>query len=177
MEIIKKTILKDEKYLRQISKEVDFNDLSYLDDIKILNEFCDVNPVFAMAAVQIGIPKRIIYLKHTSLEESLDSKSANPLVLINPTVISRKGHTKYWEACASCLDNMGLVNRPYMIEFEYYDKDARKHHKIFEGFEATVLSHEFDHLDGVLHIDIAEQIIIMAAKERPLFRETHNYMK
>ena len=45
----------------------------------------------------------------------------------------------------------------------------------FEGFESTVLSHEMDHLDGILHIDIVEEVLQMPAEERKLWRQSHGY--
>lgn len=62
------TIEDDEQFLRQISKPVDINDKELIHDIEILDEYCKENDVLAMAAVQLGIPKRIIYLKNTNLE-------------------------------------------------------------------------------------------------------------
>ena len=96
-------------------------------------------------------------------------------ILINPTILSREGKTKYWEACLSCLDNMGLVIRPYKMLVQYYDIDGKKHEEIFEGFPATVLSHELDHLDGILHMDIAEKVIILPREKRKEYREAHPY--
>ena len=115
------TIADDEQFLRQVSKTVDFNDKSYLDDIELLGEYCANHEVFAMAAVQLGIPKRIIYLRNTKLEKVEDKEWNEARVLINPVIKKRIGYTKYWEACASCLDNTGLVARPYKIKLEYYD--------------------------------------------------------
>lgn len=176
MEIVRKTILNDEEYLRQISVPVSLEDDSYKDDIKMLEQFCLETECFALAAVQIGIPKRMIYLKNTTLDVPLDKIDYNESkVLINPVVLSRKGHTKFWEACLSCLDNMGLVSRPYEMVVEYFDKDGIKHEDKFEGFEATVLSHELDHLDGILHMDIAEKVLVMPREERSAFREKHPY--
>lgn len=176
MKIQRKTILNDEKYLRQISKPVDFNDKSYKEDIKSLEEFCFETKCYALAAVQIGIPKRMIYLKNTTLDVPLDDISYNEAkVLINPTIISRKGHTKYWEACLSCLDNMGLVNRPYEILLKYYDANGIVQKEVFKGFESTVLSHELDHLDGILHMDIAEKVLNMPKEKRMEFRKKHPY--
>ena len=61
------TIADNEPYLRQISIPADIeNDKELLKDISILDEFCKNNGVLAMAAIQLGIPKRIIYLKNTS---------------------------------------------------------------------------------------------------------------
>lgn len=139
----------------------------------------------AMAAIQLGIPKRIVYLKNTNLEiiNKMQENTANEegknynevKVLINPVIKSKEGLTEYWEACASCLDNLGHVQRPYKMLVEYEDLKGKKHQDTFEGFESTVLSHEMDHLDGILHIDIANQLLIMSQEERKKFRQTHPY--
>ena len=179
------TIADNEAFLRQISIPVDLSDNELSKDISVLEQFCKENDVMAMAAVQLGIPKRLVYLKNTNLEiinkmqsnsETEEEKNYNEArVLINPVIISREGLTDYWEACASCLDNIGHVKRPYKIVVEYLDLDGNPHNDIFEGFEATVLSHEMDHLDGVLHMDIADKVLIMAKEERKKFRQTHGY--
>ena len=180
------TIEDNEEYLRQISKEVDIkNDKELMNDISVLDEYCKENAVMAMAAVQLGIPKRMIYLKNTNLDiinkiqantVSEEEKNYNEAkVLINPIITNREGLTDYWEACASCLDNFGRVLRPYKIELEYYDVEGTKKQETFEGFESTVLSHEIDHLDGILHIDIAEEVYQMPAEERKAWRINHGY--
>ena len=176
MEIKRKTILNDEEYLRQISQPVDLNNENYKEEVKLLEKFCLETECFALAAVQIGIPKRMIYLKNTTLDVPLENMNYNESkILINPVVISRKGHTKFWEACLSCLDNMGLVNRPYEMTIQYYDENGMEHIETFEGFKVTVLSHELDHLDGILHMDIAEETLTMSKEERKQFREEHPY--
>lgn len=179
------TIETDEAYLRQISKPVERDDKEILTDVKELEEYCLENEVMAMAAVQIGIPKRLIYLKNTNLDiinkiqtNSLGEKEKNyneAKILINPTIISREGLTTYWEACASCLDNLGLVKRPYKMQLQYWDLKGKKHLETFEGFKSTVLSHELDHLDGILHIDHSEIILQKTKEERKLFRQSHGY--
>ena len=179
------TINDDEKYLRQLSKPITINDKELINDIAILEKFCKENEVMAMAAVQLGIPKRLVYLKNTDLKliekfqnnsETEEEKSYNEArILINPIVISKEGLTDYWEACASCLDNMGLVKRPYSIIVQYQDPKGEMHIDKFEGFESTVLSHELDHLDGILHMDIADEVLVMSKEERKEFRQTHGY--
>lgn len=180
------TIADNEPYLRQISVPVDIaNDGNLSSDIDLLEQFCKENEVMAMAAVQLGMPKRLVYLKNTNLDiinkiqtdsTSEEEKNYNEArVLINPVIINREGLTEYWENCASCLNNCGRVLRPYKIDLEYYDIDGNKHSEVFEGFESTVLSHEIDHLDGVLHIDIAEEIIEMSKEKRKVWRQSHGY--
>jgi len=171
------TISENEEFLRQISQNVEFKDKNLTKEIQILEEYCKENSVLAMAAVQLGIPKRIIYVKNTDLEK-INNASKEELnndneakVLINPVMMKREGLTSYWESCASCLDYFGLVKRPYKIKIEYYDRNFQKKQEIIEGFPATVLSHEIDHLDGILHIDIAEKILIKKEEERRMFRK------
>lgn len=184
-EIQRITIEDNEEFLRQVSKEVDFSDKSYLDDIKKLEEYCTNNEVFAMAAVQIGILKRIIYLKNTTTDISKNSASNynEAKVMINPKVISRKGYTKYLEGCASCIDTSGkekmyyagIVERPYLVEIEYYNIDGEKKNEILTNFAATVFSHEYDHLNGILHMDIATDIFKLTTDEMKLYRKEHPY--
>lgn len=176
------TIEENESYLRQISKPVDLKDKALKRNIEILEEYCKENAVSAMAAVQLGIPKRMIYLKNTNLdlirkinageEEDIYNEAK---VLINPVILLKEGLTDYWEACASCLDNFGHVRRPYKIIIEYYDSQGNKHTDSFEGFASTVVSHEMDHLDGILHMDIADECFVMSEEERKEFRKTHDY--
>lgn len=175
MEITRKTILNDEEYLRQISKPVNLNNDNWKEAVALLKDYCQNRDLaLAMAAVQLGIPLRLIYLKKTDLNR-LDEDYDEAIVMINPVIKRSVGLTKYWEACASCLNYMGLVNRPYLIEVEYYDDKRKKHTQTYEGFAATVISHELDHLDGILHIDIAEEVLEMEAEERKIFRKDHPY--
>ena len=180
------TILDNEPFLRQVSKEVDLNDPELKNDIEKLENFCkNYTLCMAMAAVQLGIPKRLVYLKNTNIDvvnkiqsntlTEEDEKYNEARVLINPVIIKREGVTEYWEACASCLEYVGHVYRPYKITVEFYDISGKKHLEIFEGFESTVLSHEMDHLDGILHMDIADEVLKMNIEERKKFRCDNNY--
>ena len=187
------TIEKNENYLRQISKKVDINDPEIHNNIVVLQDYCMQNDVMAMAAVQLGIPKRIVYLKNTNLEilnkrltddgkeETKDYNEAK--VLINPEILSKEGLTTFWEACASCswYENdqkqwyNGKVKRPYKIKVKYLDIEGNRNEEEFEGFEATVLCHEIDHLDGILHMDIAYKLIIGTREERIELRKKDGY--
>ena len=180
------TIADNEEFLRQVSKPVIFPDNNLKSDIKVLEQYFNQSDItLALAAVQLGRPKRLIYLKNTDLElinrknndqETDEDRLHNEQrILINPIIVSREGLTDYWEACASCLDNLGHVKRPYKIIIKYQDINGNFHSEVFEGFESTVLSHEMDHLDGILHMDIADEVLVMTREERKEFRKTHGY--
>lgn len=171
------TIRNNLEFLRKVSTPVDFEKDDYLSCIESLKNFCRNNEVYALAPIQIGIAKRIIYLKNTTsdMTKNTNSNYDEEIVLINPTIISTKGNTKFLERCASCLDYVGVVNRPYMVEVEYYDINGEKHNEVFTDFKATVFSHEYDHLDGILHIDIAESVMEMSIEETKQYRDEHPY--
>lgn len=183
MDIQTVTIANGLDFLRQRSVEVDIeNDKDLKDDIKKLEEYCLSHEVMAMAAVQIGIAKRLIYLKNTNIElinkinnDEIEDSFNEARVLINPVIVKREGLTEFWEACASCFDNCGRVLRPYKIKVEYYDVDNKKHIEDFVGFESTVFSHEYDHLNGILHMDVCEENQLMSREERKEFRKNHDY--
>ncbi len=168
------TIAKHEKYLRQQSLPVNLEDTELLNNISILKEYTHSNNVWAMAGVQLGIPKQLVYIKST------DSKGPNktqqdPLLLINPKVIASYGRTLFWEACASCMDNVGLVERPYSIQVQYQDLQGVWQERLFEGFESTVISHEIDHLNGILHMDRAIEVRQLSKEDRIKLREKEPY--
>ena len=180
------TINDNETYLRQKSEQVDLNDSELCNNIEILRKYCMENDVLAMAAIQLGIPKRIIYVKNTNLDivnkrateegraETQDYNEAK--VLINPIIISKEGLTTYWEACASCKGFAGKVKRPYRIRVKYLDIHGNEIEESFEGFETTVLCHEIDHLDGILHMDIADKVVEATKEQRIALRKNDGYI-
>lgn len=175
MKIEKKTIENDEPFLRQISKEVDFSKEDWKEAIEVLADYCrNDDNILAIASVQMGIPLRLVYVKKLELGNFYDDTNLEK-IMINPKIIKREGLIRFWEACASCLDNTGLMERPYKIEIEYYDENQNIHHETYEGVPATVLSHEMDHLDGILHIDKALKILKLNKEERKALREKEPY--
>lgn len=177
MELDRITIENNEKFLRQISSDVSFNTDNYMEWIEKLKNYCQKNAVYALAPVQIGIPKRMIYFRNTTsdMNKNKDLNYNENVVLINPVIINAKGHTKFAERCASCLDYVAIVDRPYSVEVEYFDVNGNKINDVFEGFKATVFSHEFDHLNGILHIDLSADVRKMTWEETKIYREIHPY--
>lgn len=182
MKIKRKNIENEEMYLRQISKEVNLENKEYKEDIKTLKKYVEENSVYALASVQIGIPKRIIYIKNTTqdMELNKDKNYNEDIVLVNPEILESQGEQLFLEGCHSCkIKDKFLVcevKRPYKIKVKYFDKEGIEKIEDFSDFKAVVLSHEMDHLDGILHIDRSEKIYKFTLEEMKEYR-TKNPLK
>jgi len=185
MELARRTIEHDEDFLRQISTPIDFEKDNVKGIIESLREYCSNNAVYAMAPVQIGIPKRLIYLKNTNenMNNNFDKQYDESTILINPIIKEAKGHTRFLEGCESCTDGLdnhgttiflaGLIDRPYSVTIEYYDENNSLRTEEFTGFKATVFMHEYDHLDGILHLDKAREILRLNLEQMRMYRTYH----
>lgn len=110
-----------------------------------------------LAAPQVGEPAAAAVVCVQKTEARPDAKSFR-LTIINPVITQTFGRrSQLWEGCISSgIKEAGLfakVPRYRKIELEYYDKDAKKHRKTFEGLPAHVIQHEVDHLNGTLFVD------------------------
>ena len=115
-----------------------------------------------IAAPQIGIMKRFfIAMPHVDAED--EEMREKIYYMINPEITYREGTQESSEGCLSVPGYMGLVDRPMKIRIKAQDLDGAEHEYGFEGFEATVFCHEYDHLEGILYPDIAKDL--MTAEE------------
>jgi peptide deformylase len=106
-------------------------------------------PGVGLAAIQIGVPKRIV-----TMDVSKSETERNPLVLINPEVIWASDETRaYEEGCLSIPEYYEEVERPERVRFRYMTLDGETVEADADGLMATCVQHEIDHLNGVLFID------------------------
>ena len=106
-------------------------------------------PGIGLAAIQIGVPKRVVILDLSKKED--DHK---PLVFINPEVTwTSEDKSKYEEGCLSIPEYYEEVERPAKVRVRFTDLDGKVHEEDAEGLFATCIQHEIDHLNGVLFID------------------------
>jgi peptide deformylase len=175
------TIAESEEFLRQRSAEVDLSDPELLQNIEDLREYTINNKVYAMAAVQLGIPKRIVYIKDVAPKLGRAVSEEVHIVMINPVILESRGRTEFWEACRSGLGNIGLVERPYEILLRYTDINGVEKTERFRGFASTVISHELDHLDGIFHMDRAKGLVYIDSnasdfeEKKAKIREKNSY--
>ena len=106
-----------------------------------------------LAAIQIGIPKRIIVM-----DISKDGKK-NPMYFVNPRIKNKdKEKTTYEEGCLSVPDYFAEVDRPKYCEVEYLDYNGKNKILEADGLLATCIQHEMDHLEGILFIDYLSKL-------------------
>ncbi|SRR6056297_3301932 len=104
-----------------------------------------------ITAPQVGELKRVVVVDVTG--HPAVKKSSGPLILINPRIIRGSGRAVTREGCLSVPDFTGNVRRAGKITVEYIDISGKEKQLNSRGFEAVVIQHEIDHLDGVLFID------------------------
>ena len=106
-------------------------------------------PGIGLAAVQVGILKRLIVI-----DISKDKEKKNPIFLINPEIISKSKNTSiYEEGCLSLPGHFAEIERPEECKIKYIDYDGKKKEMKANGLLATCIQHEIDHLNGILFID------------------------
>ena len=111
-------------------------------------------PGIGLAAIQIGVPKRVVTMDLSKKED--DHK---PQIFINPEVIWKSAETsKYEEGCLSIPEFYEEVERPAQVKVKYLDIDGNAQEIEASGLLATCLQHEIDHINGVLFIDYISKL-------------------
>ena len=151
---VKKILTEPNKLLRQVSKSVDrVGD----DERKIMDDMLETMyeaPGIGLAAIQIGVPKRIIVM-----DISRDENKKEPRYFVNPVIKSKNEEkVKYEEGCLSVPDQFAEIERPSICEVEYLDYNGKKQLLKAEGLLATCIQHEMDHLEGILFIDYLSKL-------------------
>lgn len=113
-------------------------------------------PGIGLAAIQVGVPKRllVIDLQEPETDEEDAPPVKNPRVFINPHILESSADLSvYSEGCLSVPEQFAEVERPATIRASWLDREGRIHEQTLDGLLATCLQHEMDHLNGVLFID------------------------
>ena len=150
-----KTILTEpNKLLRQISKPVEKvgkEEQLLMDDM--LETMYSANGI-GLAAIQIGIPKRIIVM-----DLSKNENKKEPRYFVNPKIKNKDTlKSTYEEGCLSVPNQFAEIDRPKKCEVEYFDYNGEKKILKAEGLLATCIQHEMDHLEGILFIDYLSKL-------------------
>ena len=111
-------------------------------------------PGIGLAAIQVGIPKRVIVLDIASKDGP-----RNPIFFINPEIIVKsENNSTYEEGCLSVPGQFAEIDRPDKCHIKYLDYYGLSKEIKAEGMLATCIQHEIDHLDGILFIDYLSKL-------------------
>jgi len=152
--VIKTILTEPNKILREVSNPVDHVGE---EEQKLMNDMLETMyaaPGIGLAAIQIGVPKRIIVM-----DISREKKNKNPMYFVNPVIKNQNSNlSTYEEGCLSVPNIFVEVNRPSTCEVEYLDYNGEKKTLKAEGLLATCIQHECDHLDGRLMVDYLSKL-------------------
>ncbi|PZU60919.1 MAG: peptide deformylase [Sphingobium sp.] len=140
--------------LRTISTPVESID----DDLqRLIDDMFDTMydaPGIGLAAIQVGVPKRLLVIDLQEPEEEEGEPVKKPMVFINPRILEGSDDLSvYNEGCLSVPEQYAEVERPARIRANWMDRDGRIREEELTGLLATCLQHEMDHLEGILFID------------------------
>jgi len=150
---IRNILTEPNKLLRQISQKVEKigkEEQKLMDDM--LETMYSANGI-GLAAIQIGVPKRIIVMDLSK------EKEKKPMFFVNPEINNKnKVHSVYEEGCLSVPNQFAEIERPSTCEVKYLDYNGNEKILKAEGLLATCIQHEMDHLEGVLFIDYLSKL-------------------
>ena len=107
-----------------------------------------------LAAIQVGVPKRIIVM-----DISKDENKKEPMFFVNPVINNKnKNFSTYEEGCLSVPNQFAEIDRPCTCEVKYLDYYGNEKKLKAEGLLATCIQHEMDHLEGILFIDYLSKL-------------------
>ncbi len=111
-------------------------------------------PGIGLAAIQLGILKRIVVI-----DISKENEKQNPLFLINPVITKKSKNTSiYEEGCLSIPGQFAEIERPAECTLKYINYQGKNKELKADGLLATCIQHEVDHLDGILFIDYLSKL-------------------
>ncbi len=145
--------------LRQVSSPVEAITPEIQALIDDMFETMYAAPGIGLAAIQVGVPRRILVIDLQDPEEEGGEVVRRPMVFINPEILRRSETERpYNEGCLSVPDQYAEIDRPDRVRARWLDRDGQVHEEEIEGMLATCLQHEMDHLEGVLFIDYLSRL-------------------
>ena len=150
----RKIVIEPDPILRKKSKTLETVDNELRTLLDDMLETMYAAPGIGLAAVQVGILKRLIVI-----DISKDEEKKNPLFLINPEIVFRSKKTSiHEEGCLSLPGHFAEIERPAECHIKFIDYGGKKKELKASGLLATCIQHEVDHLDGILFIDYLSKL-------------------
>ena len=151
---IKKILTVPDPILRKKSLPVEKVDENIKNLMNDMIETMYAAPGIGLAAIQIGVTKRVVVIDLSKEEEK-----KNPIFFVNPEIIWKSNtNATYEEGCLSIPNQFAKIDRPDKCNVKYLDYNGDKKEIKAEGLLATCIQHEIDHLNGVLFIDYLSKL-------------------
>ena len=146
---IRPIVVLPDKQLRLVSEPVVRVDAGVKALVTDMFETMYDAPGVGLAAIQVGVPKRIVTIDATRGDDE-----KNPIAMINPEIVWESEETvAHEEGCLSIPEYLDMVIRPERVRARFLDVDGKKQEIEADGLLARVIQHEVDHINGVLFID------------------------
>jgi peptide deformylase len=140
--------------LRKISDPVETVDADVRRLMDDMLETMYAAPGIGLAAIQVGVPKRIVVI-----DTADEGEEKKPLIMANPELVALGPATRlYEEGCLSIPDVRVEIERPETVTVRYIDRAGKQQELAADGLLATAIQHELDHLDGQLIIDFLSRL-------------------
>ena len=151
---LRQILIEPNQILRQQSLSVEIVDQDLQNLMDDMLETMYAAPGIGLAAIQVGIPKRVIVLDIAQKEGTKE-----PIFLVNPETIQKsKNNSTYEEGCLSVPGQFAEIDRPDKCHIKYLDYYGEKKEIKAEGMLSTCIQHEMDHLEGILFIDYLSKL-------------------
>ena len=151
---LRQILIEPNKILREKSQNVERVDSDLQKLMDDMLETMYEAPGIGLAAIQVGVPKRIIVL-------DIDQKEGqkNPMCFVNPEIIEKsKNNSTYEEGCLSVPGQFAEIDRSDECHLKYLDYYGQQKEIKAKGMLATCIQHEIDHLEGILFIDYLSKL-------------------
>ena len=162
---LREILTEPNKILREKSVPVEKVDKELQQLMDDMLETMYAAPGIGLAAIQVGVPKRVIVLdigwrdKSESPNEERDEERRNPMYFVNPEIIEKSpNNSTYEEGCLSVPGQFAEIDRPDKCNVRYLDYYGQPKEIKAEGMLATCIQHEIDHLEGILFIDYLSKL-------------------
>ncbi len=146
---LRNVVKKGDPILRKKCREVEKFDDRLGETLDDMVETMRANDGVGLAAPQIGLLRRMCVI---------EPEPGYVKEFLNPVITEQEGEQEGYEGCLSVPEVVGKVTRPYKVTVKYQTRTGEERTETFEEFDAVVVCHEFDHLDGILYIDKASDI-------------------
>ena len=151
---LRKILTEPNEILRKKSLEVEGVDKDLQKLMDDMLETMYSAPGIGLAAIQVGVPKRVIVL---DIEKKEGKK--NPMYFVNPKIMKKSDvNSTYEEGCLSVPGQFAEIERPDKCHVKYLDYHGQPKEINAEGMLATCIQHEIDHLEGILFIDYLSKL-------------------